>query len=231
MKRERKVDRTTTKAGVPPERPAGSLRAWSGWDETPDEPPPARRWPAWACWVVSALLLFHITVVVVSELAGQVVISDLEARLGERFAWYSVFLHQDYAHAFFAPEPDPGVPVVIARLQFAGKEPDREIRIPDRATRPRIRYLRQVALAWHLTREFVPDESKVPRPLWIRSFAKHLCRSNPGCTRLELLVGYHRIPNLASVVQEASAGKRVDLEREDLYDVPQLIGVFSCDDF
>jgi hypothetical protein len=181
--------------------------------------------------VVSALLLFHITAVVVGEVAGQVVISDLEAKLGRWFGWYTVFIHQDYGHAFFAPEPDPGVPIVTARLQFAGGERDREVRFPDRTLWPRIRYLRQLALVWHLTRDFAPDEFKVPRPMWLRAVARHLCRSNPGCTRLELLVGFHRIPNLASAVQDASAGKRVDLEREELYDLPRSIGVFSCDDF
>jgi hypothetical protein len=192
-----------------------------------ESPPQGRAWPAWACWLVSAFLLFHITAILACEAAGQVHRSPLQIGLGTRFWWYPVLLHQEIAHAYFAPEPDRGTPIVKIRLEFAGGRPDREIRLPDPATRPRIRYLRQLGLAWHLLNE----RNTKGQSYWAASYARHLCRSNPGCTRVFLYLQGHWMPDPASVVRDVSRGQMPDLDSPALYTVPELIGAFSCDEF
>jgi hypothetical protein len=190
-------------------------------------PPQGRSWPGWACWLVSVLLLFHITAILVCEAAGQVRRSPLQLDLGSRFWWYPVLLHQEIAHAYFAPEPDRGTPILRIRLEFADRRPDREIRLPDPATRPRIRFLRQIGLAWHLVNEGSPKG----QPYWAASYARHLCRSNPGCTRVFLYKQYHFMPEPAEVVREVSRGEAPDLDSPAFYTGWELIGAFSCDEF
>jgi hypothetical protein len=189
-------------------------------------PPQSGEWPRWACWVVSALLLFHITSALICEAGGQVFTSDLERDIAGRFWWYSVSIHQEIAHAYFAPEPDPAIPVVKARLEFA-TGPDRVVRLPDPATWPRIRYLRQLALGWHLVHEW-SEKGPVPRSCWAESFAQHLCRANPGCTRVALSVQYHQMPDPRSVVRDVARGKVPDLDDVGLFTREDPIGAFAC---
>jgi hypothetical protein len=195
-----------------------------------EAPDPGRSWPLWACWLVSAVLLFHITAVVACELAGQVNTSALERDIGRLFWYYVVWIHQEIAHAYFAPNPDPATPIAIARLEFDRGRPDREIRLPDPATRPRIRYLRQLSMAWHLTHEW-SDTGGVPRSYWAASYARHLCKVNPGCTRVALFWQEHQMPLPSAVVQEVAQGRRPVLDAADLYSAKQMIGAFSCGEF
>ena len=116
---------------------------------------------------------------------------------------------------------------MIAELQFAGGQRGREVRLPDASTRPRIRFLREIALAWHLVHEWSRKEPQ--RPFWAASYARHLCRSNPGCTRVKLFVRLHQMPDPAAVIEAASRGKAPDLEPED-FGFQQPIGAFSCDE-
>src|SRR5262249_5542204 len=136
------------------------------------QPMPGRPWPSWAVWLVSGVLLFHLTALLSCELAGQVLSSPLESQIGSKFWWYLGLLHHEIARSYFAPEPDPATPVVTARLEFAGNRPDRTIRLPDPAIRPRIRYLRQIALAWHLVHEW-SQKGPAPRSYWAESYARH----------------------------------------------------------
>ena len=193
-------------------------------------PPPGRPWPPWACWVVSGLLLFHITALLTCEIAGQALTSPLLLDLGNRSYGYAVLIHQEIAHAYFAPEPDPATPVVTARLEFPGGKPDRVIRFPDPSTRPRIRYLRQIALGWHLYHEW-NQKGPTPRSYWSASFARHLCRANPGCTRVALYLQYHQMPDPGSVVRDIARGEKPVLDSPGLYTTPELIGAFSCNEF
>jgi hypothetical protein len=222
--------RNPSEAGNPPRSWVTHLRAWSRRDEPEPVPDPGRPWPGWACWLISFALLFHITAVLACELANQVIASPLESDIGRRFWLYNVFTHQELAHAFFAPEPDPSTPVVTARLEFAGGGPDRRIRLPDRSARPRLRFLRQIALAWHLVHEWTDDTSP-GRSYWAESYARHLCRSNPGCTRVSLFVEQHQMPSPRSVVEAVSRGSTPDLDALETYSFPQSLGAFSCDDF
>jgi hypothetical protein len=176
------------------------------------------------------LLLFHITAILSVELAGQVLNSPFLTDLGRHFFGYAVLIHQEIAHAYFAPEPDPATPLATARLEFSGGRPDRVIRFPDPATRPRIRYLRQIALGWHLLHEW-KQKGAAPRSYWAASFARHLCRSNPGCTRVALYLQYHQMPDPGSVVRALSRGDTPVLDAPGLYTTAELIGAFSCDEF
>lgn len=142
------------------------LRAWCGSElvvpEQPGEPIPGSRrsWPGWACGLVSLLLLFHMTALLACEIAGQVSASPLEFDIGQKFYWYVVLINQEWAHAYFSPDPVDVAPVILAKLRFGNGQPDREIRIPDHATRPRIRLLREIAMAWHVTHEFTSAERR-----------------------------------------------------------------------
>jgi hypothetical protein len=175
-------------------------------------------------------LVFHLTAVLCSEVAGQVNYSRLEFDIGKCFWWYCILIHQDVAHSYFAPEPDPATPVVTARLTFSGNTPDRRIRLPDPSLRPRIRFIRQIALAWHLVHEWTEDETP-HRSYWAASYARHLCRTNPGCTRVDLFVEYHQMAQPRMILDAASRGAKVDLDSLESYSLPERIGAFSCDEF
>jgi hypothetical protein len=173
-------------------------------------------------------LIFHLAAMLSCELAGAVIVSPLEAELGRWFWWYNVAIHQDLAHSYFAPEPDPATPVVTARLSYADGRPDRKLRLPDPSVRPRIRFIRQIALAWHLVHEWT--EEGPSRSFWAASYAKHLCRTNPGCMRVSLFVEYHQMPDPRTVVEAVRRGERPDLDSLETYTPPESIGAFSCDD-
>jgi hypothetical protein len=196
--------------------------------DIPSGPPQGRTWPMWACWLVSALLVFHIAAILTCEAASQVISSPLERDLAGPIWWYPVLIHQEIAHAYFAPEPDPATPIVTARLEFAGGQPDKVIRFPDPATRPRIRYLRQIGLAWHLVHEW-SETGPIPRSCWAESYARHLCRTNPGCSRVALYRQYHQMPDPAAVIRDVARGVTPVLDGPGLYTVAELIGAFSCD--
>jgi hypothetical protein len=194
------------------------------------ESTPARPWPAWACWIVSAILLFHMAALLVRAAADQMVFSPLEADLDRWLGWYVLLINQDFANAYYSPNPDDETPILKAQLEFADGRPDQEIRIPDRSVQPHIRYLRQIALAWHLTHE-LKDVGSFQYSYWARSYAKHLCRAHPGCSRVTLTVEKHRAPELSTVIEAASEGRTIDLDDEDLYDLPSWTGAYSCDEF
>lgn len=225
----------------PRPQPPSSPGPIAGVSVSPSAPTaPGRPWPAWACWVVSAFLLFHITAMLSCEIAGLVrvarvfggQVSDppLVTEIRSRFFWYVMLIQQETAHAFFAPEPDPATTVVTARLRFSGGRADREVRLPDPATRPRILYLRQIAMAWHLLDEW-SEKSPVPRSFWAASYARHLCRTNPGCTDVSLYVQSHQMPVPASVTKALIEGKEPFLDAPSMFSPKQFIGAFSCEEF
>jgi hypothetical protein len=198
-------------------------------DDAETDLPPGRPWPVWACWLVSILLVFHITAIVTCEVAGQVTASTVETDIARKFWWYAVLIHQELAHSFFAPEPDPASAVITARLAFDDR-PDVKIRIPDRSARPHIRYLRQLALTWHVVHEWTAEGSP-SRPYWAASYARHLCRTHPGCKRVNLYFEWHQMANPKKVVDAAVRGERVDLDALEQYSEPVSIGAFECDQF
>jgi hypothetical protein len=162
--------------------------------------------------------------------------SPLEQATAGNFATYYQLLDQGYAYRYFAPEPPP-TPVLTATLRFADDRPERSITIPDRTTRPRLLYQRQLALANHLYQEFeearnLPPDVPPPALHWANSYARHLGHVH-GCESVVLSIRQHLVPNVGqvreSILAHPGGGESVDLDAEEYYTVPVRIGEFSCD--
>jgi hypothetical protein len=191
------------------------------------------RWPGWAKWLVSALLVFQMVAVVCGALSVPPS-SPLERMIADGFAPYYELTSQGHAYRYYAPEPPP-TPVVTARLTFNDGRPDVEVRLPDRSLRPRLRYQRHLALANHLYVEFdaarrAEDGSRASR--WAESYARHLCRTQK-CARVTLFARFHLIPDLQQVAEALSHSDSapVDLDADEFYTAPERIGDFACDAF
>ena len=191
-------------------------------------------WPAWARGVASALLGAHLAAVLAAEL-GVPPFSSVEAWAAEAVLPYTSLMNLDHAHRYYAPAPSP-TPVAMARLRFADGRPDRVVRVPDPGARPRLRYQRQLAMAFHLFSDFaVPAEGleATPGRHWARSFARHLCKASPGCAGVSLYVQEHRFPP-RDRIREAAAhpeGPALNLDAEEFFSTPERVGEFSCDAF
>jgi hypothetical protein len=192
-------------------------------------------WPGWAKGLASAAIGLHLLAIGCAAF-GAAPASPLQRRLSASFARYFGLIDQGYSYRYYAPEPPP-TPVVEARLKFADGRPDRVVRLPDRATRPRMLYQRELALANSLFVEHnalrgldpgVPDEARPPHR-WAASYARHLGRVH-GCREVELAVMLHLIPPLSEVQAAlAEGGPAPALDDPRFYSVPELVGVFPCD--
>lgn len=203
----------------PPENPA-PLDSQSGW-------------PAWARRLASVALLIHGTAVVAGALAASPS-SILEQTLVRPFGVYLQLIDQGYTYRYYAPEPPP-TPIATARLHYADGRPDETVRLPDRATRPSLRYQRQLALANHLTVDFETARAITgdsAKSTWARSYARHLAKTHPDAATVTLFSQIHLIPDPERVRQDlATPGRpRVDLDAEEFYTTPERIGEFPCDD-
>jgi hypothetical protein len=193
-----------------------------------------RGWPAWARALASVALLIHGTAVVGGALAASPS-SILEQAIVHPFGVYLQLIDQGYTYRYYAPEPPP-TPIATATIRYADGRPDETVRLPDRATRPSLRYQRQLALANHLTVDF--ETAKAMRgdsgeSVWARSYARHLAKSHPGSVTVTLFAQTHLIPDPERVRQDLAApGRpRVDLDAEEFYTTPERIGEFPCDAF
>jgi hypothetical protein len=193
-------------------------------DRRPDAPV---AWPAWARLIVSLLLIFHLAALVAFESAGLPWYSELEEELASYFYGYVGLINQDYTHRYFAPEPDTEVPELIARLTFDDGRPDLELKYPDPGGISRIRFLRQIALVWHLTREDFPEEPGGELVL-ARAFARHLCNRHPGTVSVALSVRMHEMFPVAQARETVRRGEPLVLDSADLNGLEEPIGEFSC---
>lgn len=192
-------------------------------------------WPAWARTVVTIVLVVHIIALGAAALGSQGPSSLLQQRLAQFFVPYYDLIDQGYAYHFYSPEPPP-TPVAEATIHFADDRPDETVRIPQRGVFPRLRYQRQLALATWLFMDFqeaVMSGGEGSKSKWARAYARHLCRTRPGCTSVTLRIKMHRIPDLHEVGTrlESHRGSRVNIDSDEYYDVPQWIGDFPCDAF
>jgi hypothetical protein len=110
------------------------------------------------------------------------------------------------------------------------------VRLPRRGLRPRLRYQRQLALAFHLFSDF--DEARRvagdgSRSRWARAYARHLAKAWPGCATVTLFAQMHLIPDPSRVQEAASTpgAPPLDLDAEEFYTAPERIGEYSCDAF
>ena len=207
-------------------------RKVSKFDSNPPQSPSLPGWPSWKRRLISALLVLHLIALLVGA-AAAAPSSALERVLSSAFGRYYDLVDQGYAYRYYAPEPPP-TPVVTATVRFADGRPEVIVRLPRRGLRPRLRYQRQLALAFHLVADF--DEARRGtgdgrRSRWARSYARHLARAWPGSSTVTLSALMHLIPDPRRVLEPASAAgaARVDLDAEEFYTAPERIGEFSCD--
>ncbi len=189
-------------------------------------------WPSWKRRLVSALLAFHLIALGVAA-ASAPPASALERVLASAFGPYYGLVDQGYAYRYYAPEPPP-TPVVTATVRFADGRPEAIVRLPRRGLRPRLRYQRQLALAFHLFSDFEEARREAgdgSRSRWARAYARHLAKAWPGCATVTLSAQMHLIPDPRRVQQAASTpgAPRLDLDAEEFYTAPERIGEFSCD--
>ncbi len=191
-------------------------------------------WPTWARVVASLVILYHVTAVVAGSL-GVPPSSDLERGIADLFTSYHELMDQGYAYRYYA-EPPP-TPVVTATLEFGDGHPEQTVRLPGREVPgPRLRHQRQLALANALFGDY--QEAKQAsgegeRSRWARAYARHLCRTNPGCRSVTLRVQQHMNPDILRTREAYAArgARTVDLFDESLFTTPERIGDFPCDGF
>lgn len=197
----------------------------------------ANGWPPWTRGGVSLLLAFHLLAVLIAAFAADPA-SPLERRLAEAFSPYYQLIDQGYSYRYYAPEPPP-TPVIECRMRFADGRPDQTVRLPDRATRPRMLYQRELALANHLYAEHMglmnlpetlPEGVARPVAHWAPSFARHLGKRY-GCQEATFFYRLHLVPPLGEIQHrlEDGAGAPIDLDADEFYTYPELIGSYPCD--
>jgi hypothetical protein len=191
-------------------------------------------WPAWARAVVTVVLLFHLAAVLAGAV-GMPPSSELERAIADGFTSYFDVMDTGHSYRFYV-EPPP-TPVVTATIRYEDGRPEETVRLPGRAVAgPRMRYQRQLQLADALYRDVQEArqwQNDAGRSRLARSYARHLCRTRPGCRSVTLHVEQHLIPDLAQVRQAltATGASRVDLFADRWFTTPEWIGDFSCDDF
>jgi hypothetical protein len=189
-------------------------------------------WRFRAKLLVSVVLLYHLSAILAGALAGHPS-SHVERKAASFFRHYYGFVNQGYAYRYYArldttvDAHDPhrwSTPVVTLEMEFAGPEGGRQevLRLPPREPpSPRLRFQRQLDLAYHLTTD----------PRWTGSYARHLCMTR-GCTKVTVYSQEHQIPDLALVRAAASGtGDPVDLEADSTYAHRVKLGEFRCTDF
>ncbi len=191
-------------------------------------------WPGWARRVATAVLLFHLAAVLAGAL-GVPPSSELERAIADGFSPYFDLMDLGYSYRFYA-EPPP-TPVVTATIQYGDGRPEETVRLPGRdVPGPRMRHQRQLALANALYADVQEARRQVKDPSrsrLARAYARHLCRTRPGCRGVTLHLEQHLIPDPAQVRQalDAPGAPRFDLFADRLFTTPEWIGDFSCDDF
>ena len=180
-------------------------------------------------------LLFHIAAVLAGAL-GVPPSSMLERTIAELFTPYFDLADLGYSYRFYA-EPPP-TPVVTATLAFGEGRPEETVRLPGREVAgPRMRHQRQLALANCAFHGCSGGQGSGPvtaaESRLARAYARHLCRTRPGCRSVTLHLQQHLIPELDQVREAISApgAPRFDLFAESLFTTPERIGDYPCDGF
>jgi hypothetical protein len=180
------------------------------------------------------VLVFHLAAVLAGAL-GVPPSSELEQAIADVFSPYFDLMDLGYSYRFYA-EPPP-TPVVTATIQYADGRPEETVRLPGREVPgPRMRHQRQLALANALNAEVQEARRRAQdgsQSRLARAYARHLCRTRPGCRLVTLHVEQHLIPDPQHVRRalEAPGAPRFDLFSDRLFTAPEWIGDFPCDDF
>ncbi|GAC1334002.1 MAG: hypothetical protein NVSMB14_01000 [Isosphaeraceae bacterium] len=194
-----------------------------------------KTWPAWAKGIASAVLLFHITAIFVTE-AGEMPSSEAEQELALRFAPYVNFINQHNTHRYYSPQPGP-TPTLLFRIHYKDeKRTDETIRIPDPSVRPRIRFQKQLAIAENVSFEYgiVKDSllgAKSPTEmLYPAYFARRLCKTHPGAASVEVILRIHNFPPPQVAYKAAAESGTLDLDQDEFYAPAVTLGVYPCDE-
>jgi hypothetical protein len=189
-------------------------------------------WRFGAKFIVSLAIFYHMSAILAGALGGHPS-SRLEQHAAVPFRGYFGFVNQGYAYRYYArldttvDPQDPhrwGTPVVTLEMEFSGPDGVKQeiYRLPTHERYwPRLRFQRQLDLAYHLTAD----------PRWVGSFARHACKTF-GCSKVAIYTQEHQIPDLGLVRAAASGqGEPVDLEASSTYAHRLKLGEFKCTDF
>ena len=203
----------------------GSLKA----DESEGRDVPDGGWPVGVRRLVSVVLIFHISAILVGALSAPPS-SLLERSLADMFAPYFQVIDQGYAYRYYV-DPPP-TPVVTATVHFADGRPDEAVRLPRKDAFPWLLRQRQLALANHLwtdSQAAAVEGGDASRSRWGRSYARHLAQTHPGCSSIVLTSQLHLIPEVEKVRDRLArpGSKRVDLDAEEFYTTPERIGEYA----
>jgi hypothetical protein len=199
-------------------------------DESEGGRVPGGGWPVGVRWLVSAILIFHVSAILVGALSSPPS-SLLERSLADIFAPYFQVIDQGYAYRYYSPEPPP-TPVVTATVHFTDGRRDEAVRLPRKATFPWLLRQRQLALANHLytdSQAATLEGGDASRSRWGHSYARHLAHTHPGCSSIVLTAQLHLIPEVERVRELLTkpGSKRVDLDAEEFYTTPERIGEYA----
>ncbi len=190
----------------------------------------ATTWPLWAKRLVSLLLAVHLAAMLAVALAG-VPASQLERDFAGWFGPYPSLVALDSVHRYYAPAPPP-TPILTLEITLDDGSTQLK-RIPDRGARPRLRYQRQLALAYHLYAEFqrASRDPRGPRAsAWGASYARHVLLENPRGRRVVLRAQEHLIPFLMGERPhegDESAHGLLDPDDPRYFTVPEVVGEYS----
>lgn len=194
-----------------------------------------KTWPAWAKGIVSAVLLVHMGAVLATE-AGEMPSSEAERDLAALFAPYINFINQHNTHRYYSPQPGP-TPTLLFRIHYKDpNKPDETIRVPDPATRPRIRFQRQLAIAenvafeYEIVKNMLMGERTPTNLLYPAYFARRFCRIRPGCASVEVILRMHNFPPPQVAYQAAAESGALDLDRDEFYGPSVELEVLRCDE-
>ena len=140
---------------------------------------------------------------------------------------------QGYAYRYYA-EPPP-TPVITATLRFGDGRPDEVVRLPDRDpgrsqdAAPAAAGPGQCPVRRFPGREAAGGDGS--RSRLAAAYARHLCKTHPGCTSVTLHAQQHLIPDPEQFARLLAlpGAARFDLFDEALFTTPEWIGDFTCD--
>jgi hypothetical protein len=188
-------------------------------------------WPSWARCAASLALIVHLLAILSGALAAPPA-SAAEGWLARRFAGYNQLLDLGYSYRFYVNGVPP-TPIVLATIHSSDGT-STELRIPDRSLKPRLRFQRHLALAYHLRQESLraprdPDGNSQGR--WAISYARHLASLHPNAMSVTLHLTDHLNPTPAELQSTAQSGKpSIDVEADRFYTAPEFVGEYPCRD-
>lgn len=155
--------------------------------------------------------------------------SDVERSAARLFAPYAELTGLASVHRYYAPAPPP-TPVLTATIDF-GSGDTKSVRVPDRSTRPRLRYQRQLALAYHLFSDYQRSAHghgiESERSTIGASYARHLLSVHPDARAVTLRVQEHLTPDLVSLRERESDRAAFNPDDARFFTVPEIVGEYD----